>query len=401
MRHENEALTVGLLWHSANSGNLGVGALTQANLAILRDAAARAGVAVRFKVLGWLDRDLEVYVAGTDVEIVALSGRSFRPFGELAQHLGACDLVVDIGAGDSFADIYGGRRFAFMAISKAYALMARRPLVLAPQTIGPFDNPGNRQVAAGLMRGAAAVFTRDRLSTDYARRLGVREVQESTDVAFKLPSDTAMAPPAAPGKVKVGLNVSGLLYAGGYDRANQFGLSLDYRAFTDRLIARLAERPEVELHLVPHVLAPGSAVEDDAAVAQALAQDVPAAVVAPRFASPSAAKGYIGGLDFFLGARMHSCIAALSSGVPVAPLAYSRKFAGLFGSLGYEETVDLKRLDIDAALARALDAFERRAELAERAAAARQAAVTRLAVYEGALQAMLAERGSPHGRLAA
>ena len=36
-------LTIGLLWHSPNSGNLGVGALTLGNIALARKAAEEGG----------------------------------------------------------------------------------------------------------------------------------------------------------------------------------------------------------------------------------------------------------------------------------------------------------------------------------------------------------------------
>ena len=40
---------------------------------------------------------------------------------------------------------------------------------------------------------------------------------------------------------------------------------------------------------------------------------------------------------------MHSTIAAFSSGVPVVPMSYSRKFTGLFNcTLDYDAVVDLK-----------------------------------------------------------
>jgi polysaccharide pyruvyl transferase WcaK-like protein len=51
------------------------------------------------------------------------------------------------------------------------------------------------------------------------------------------------------------------------------------------------------------------------------------------------AKSYISGMDLFIGARMHATIAAISSGVPVIPFSYSRKFEGLFSSLGYPYVV--------------------------------------------------------------
>jgi len=47
-------------------------------------------------------------------------------------------------------------------------------------------------------------------------------------------------------------------------------------------------------------------------------------------------------MDLFIGARMHSTIAAFSSGVPVIPIAYSRKFNGLYDTLQYPYYIDAK-----------------------------------------------------------
>jgi polysaccharide pyruvyl transferase WcaK-like protein len=55
-------------------------------------------------------------------------------------------------------------------------------------------------------------------------------------------------------------------------------------------------------------------------------------------------KGIIGLCDFFIGSRMHSCIAALSQGIPTIGVAYSKKFIGIFNS------VDLGTYVIDARL---------------------------------------------------
>jgi polysaccharide pyruvyl transferase WcaK-like protein len=92
---------------------------------------------------------------------------------------------------------------------------------------------------------------------------------------------------------------------------------------------------------VPHVLAHTMPYEDDYAVSEMLKERYPAAILPPRFAGPSQAKSYIAGLDLLLGSRMHATIAAISSGTAVLPLGYSRKFNGLFGSLGYRWNSDL------------------------------------------------------------
>ena len=61
------------------------------------------------------------------------------------------------------------------------------------------------------------------------------------------------------------------------------------------------------------------------------------------------AKNTIAQMDVFVGARMHATIAAFSSGVPTIPIAYSRKFEGLFGSLGYNHVIDITKLNTEQA----------------------------------------------------
>ena len=68
-------------------------------------------------------------------------------------------------------------------------------------------------------------------------------------------------------------------------------------------------------------------------------------------------------MDFFMGARMHATIGAFSSGVPVVPMAYSRKFNGLFvDTLQYDAMVDMKEQDDDKILSVIKNAFSRRVE---------------------------------------
>ena len=87
----------------------------------------------------------------------------------------------------------------------------------------------------------------------------------------------------------------------------------------------------------------------------------PNIALSPLFLDPVAAKSYISGMDFFMGARMHATIAAFSSGVPVVPMAYSRKFNGLFiDTLSYLHLVDLKVDQAEDALTKIKDGFAHR-----------------------------------------
>ena len=60
-------------------------------------------------------------------------------------------------------------------------------------------------------------------------------------------------------------------------------------------------------------------------------------------------------MDVFIGSRMHSTIAAFSSGIPVIPVAYSRKFEGLFSSLGYNYVIDAQQCDENEAVKKILE----------------------------------------------
>jgi len=323
-----------------NSDNLGVGALTLANAEILREAAKKAGVKAHFLAMSWQDPRPE-YGEWDDIENLHFRTRHIPgPSGPLAEGLRRADMVVDIGGGDSFTDIYGPKRFLTIWATKMHAIRKRLPLILSPQTIGPFETRYAKALAKWSLKRSKLVVSRDAPTTAFLTEMGVTErVLEATDVAMRLPYDPP-APRPAGGKIKVGINVSGLLFSGGYTRSNQFGLKSDYPDLTRRIIRYFQAQDNVEIHLVGHVQSHEIAVEDDHRVNLKLAEEFPDVVVSPFFKSPIDAKTYIAGLDYFMGARMHATIAAFSSRVPVIPMAYSRKFRGVFGSLGYDRSVD-------------------------------------------------------------
>lgn len=382
-------LRIGLLWHTLNHPNLGVDALTRANIAILEAACARAGVLPEFVLLGTPNPD------GIDLANVAQGpGPGLKQLlvgrGPFLDALKSCDIVFDTSEGDSFTDIYGIKRCLLQSLSKLAAARLSGGLVLSPQTIGPFNAPWSRALARHVIGKAKLTFARDHLSTEALHALGIRDrINEVIDVAFRLPYTAGER--LAGDRIGVGVNVSGLMYLA----AHRFQMTIDYPAFIRTLLDRLTRRDDVEVWLVPHVLAEGSE-DDDAAVNRLIAAEFPKARLAPVFRSSVEAKSFISRLDAFTGARMHACIAAFSSGVPVVPIAYSRKFNGLFQSLDYSRFVDGRSATNEAALTM-FDAL-----LAERHAAAGEVAnglgvaASRLARYEDALAQRLGEVAREH-----
>ena len=254
------------------------------------------------------------------------------------------DYILDIGQGDSFADIYGKVRFDLINKIHREASKFHKPYCLLPQTIGPFKDPAIKAQAVKAIAGADMVMARDKQSYDYVIKNVPQQknVKEYIDVAFFLPYKQMTFDKNF---IHVGLNISALLWHGGYTQDNQFGLKGDYQKAVRGIIDYFLSLPNVKLHLIPHVVGSERHIENDYAVSFDLQQESgnPNLILSPLFLSPVDAKSYISGMDFFMGARMHSTIAAFSSGVPVVPMAYSRKFNGLFiDTLGYNHMVDLK-----------------------------------------------------------
>jgi colanic acid/amylovoran biosynthesis protein len=97
---------------------------------------------------------------------------------------------------------------------------------------------------------------------------------------------------------------------------------------------------------------------------------------------PQQSKWVIARTAWFCGMRMHATIAALSSAVPAANVAYSLKARGVFASVGQERRVaDARRLGDEDLLAELWRSWTERA-----VAAAELAVNTPLAVARAAAQ---------------
>ncbi|MCK0127188.1 polysaccharide pyruvyl transferase family protein [Erythrobacter sp. F6033] len=393
---QRKPLHIGLLWHSCFNENLGVGALTVANANLIGAAVEKAGMQPVFHCLGVRGTFDYSHEVGYQCDFTNVGYKALaNPFSDLHRAIRRCDIVFDIGGGDSFSDIYSARRFQLIIASKFAVRLHGVPLVLSPQTIGPFHTRTARLESALALKPAKHVFARDEPSFRVLAELGLKDrASITTDVAFALPFEASLQKgerDLADGPIKVGLNVSALLYRRDIAKGDRISLSADYPALIDAMIDRILRAPRIELHLVPHVLAEAAPHEDDYALAEALAERFPQAILPPRFSGPSEAKSYIAALDLFAGSRMHATIAALSSNTAVLPLGYSRKFSGLFGSLGYDWNSDLTTEANETVLSRLDGALSDLPSLRNEAMVANLEAHRRLKSYTGYLDKVFTE----------
>ncbi|MEZ6019213.1 MAG: polysaccharide pyruvyl transferase family protein [Planctomycetota bacterium] len=194
--------------------------------------------------------------------------------------------VWDVSGGDSFTDLYGVKRFWTTTHPKFLAIEAGRPLVLLPQTYGPFQDPGLRKIAEEVTRKAASAWARDERSFEALRELLGSEFDPArhrcgVDMAFGLPTTPPRAGvvPAAvqewreAGASIVGLNVSGLIYLDPRAAQERYGFRADYGAVMRGLVQALVERDQ-RVVLVPHVLEPAGNVESDPEACRQLVHDL-------------------------------------------------------------------------------------------------------------------------------
>ncbi|ENG2553022.1 TPA: polysaccharide pyruvyl transferase family protein [Citrobacter farmeri] len=392
-----KTIKVCLAWHNINSNNYGVSALAIAQVALLVEAAKRANVNVEIETLGTpfvneltikeeVEKRLKVKLTHNDFSLKnlvrSLTKLDFSVFSLFRKY----DIVMDIGEGDSFTDIYGIKRFIIVSLTKYLALRAKKKLILSPQTIGPFNKKISYFVSRYLMSKCDAVFSRDYKTTQFVRAMGI-ECVEVSDVAFTLPYDSLP-------KIinSVGINISGLLWNGGYSGNNQFGLTVDYQKFVKEAIENFRTRGK-SVHLVAHVIADHLPVEDDYRICvqiKKMFSDDEGVILGPKFTSPIQAKSYISQLEFFTGSRMHATIGSLSAGVITVPIAYSRKFSGVFGSLDYPFTLDAYSLDTEGLLSQLFEYYDHQFQLMHSSMInARNRALQRNEKYVGYLQELL------------
>lgn len=387
-----EKLSICLLGAEPSNGNLGVRALAASLVTALE--RIWPGIEITFLCGGQAGCFRQVVFVGSGYKTLTVQNYRLSPRAKWSQHLvitllaavlyrtvpvvvvrrwllSACPIlrhvvgaafVGDIRGGDSFSDIYGLRRFVCGSLPALLALTAGKELVLWPQTYGPFKSRLAKLLARYILRRSKAVLARDQESLSLANRfLDPRskspKAQICPDVAFNLeplmPEHPAIEPPlpAAADYKLIGFNINGLLYHGGYNQKNMFGLRDNYQEIVLRVAGLLLSLPDTRILLLPHMQKFDEwNVESDHFACGHLFSRLDRSLqsrvhLAAGSYNQHQIKAVIGLCDFFIGSRMHSCIAALSQMVPTIGIAYSRKFKGVFDTLGMPEiALDATRL---------------------------------------------------------
>lgn len=399
-------LRVGLFGCALDTGNAGVSALgLSTTLGLLRARGEHGNIEFTIFDYGEGERRRTIELGEHRAEARLLgcynSRRYWRPsnlmqmFAAARAGLGRAhpytrrlrelDAILDISGGDSFSDIYGPRRFNDVTLPKEIAAALGVPLVLLPQTYGPYRSDSARARAARVTRSARQAWARDEHSHEVLRSLlgdafDPSRHRSGVDVAFGLPAlkprdaETVerLAVLRQSQRIVVGLNVSGLLFNQPGEDRSRYGFRGSYRELIVALLNNLLAREGVGVLLVPHVAPRRPMADCDATACAALLESLTDAqrrrIVAPTRAAEWEApelKWLIGQCGWFCGTRMHACIGAISQGVPTTAIAYSDKTLGVFRTAGVGDRVVDPRNESEAELLGGiLRGFEEREETA-------------------------------------
>ena len=304
------------------------------------------------------------------------------PSSQALKQLLSCDAVLDVSAGDSFANIYGDEVFWYQTQLKLLCLELGLPLVLMPQTYGPFYDEQSRELAADVLSRSTLVCSREKQGLadveELCRHSRVPPMVRVPDMAFLLEPERTELPASMQQAINsegpcIAINVSGLLYFA----RREFCLKVNYAQFSKRLLQWALAIPNSFVVLVSHVVAPTnyrgkkgsnrSLVDTtDTAACEALVSELDPSLkdrvlVLPNSGDPAKAKYAMMQCDYFVGARMHAFIGASSQCVPGSLLAYSKKAEGLANLLGIgESVVDLRNETISECLAKVERQFRQR-----------------------------------------
>lgn len=272
------------------------------------------------------------------------------PFTKLWSLAKKVEFVAAINGGDGFSDIYDTRVFHSRLGLTKLAMAAGIPLIILPQTIGPFSDEKNMALATKILKYAKQVFVRDDCFIANLKKMGVR-YELTNDLSYYMkpePFDITIDSTNA-----VGINVSGLAWDNKFHTlAGQFDT---YSELIMKLITMFQKRGKM-VYLIPHSYnynKPERYNDDLKAAREAYSRleiKTNVVLIDTDLRSPQI-KYLISRMSFFIGTRMHANYAAIFTKVPLYGLAYSYKFKGAFENNGIynriSEINNISKSDID------------------------------------------------------
>lgn len=254
----------------------------------------------------------------------------------IRKELAKADVVLSVGGDnytDDYVDYYDPLRY-YLQLNRMVKNHNKK-LVIWGASVGPFKKQERMKYVVESMNLADLLTIREGRSFKYLHEIGVRNVRRVADPAFLLSTETVDDPVLDVMKDYefLGFNISPLIADYLSDRGKDYVVN-ECATFLDEL---LSDR-DIRVLLVPHVLSDNPS-HNDRLFMEAVRERMKNASLCHlpiKDHNSRQLKFLISKCRYFMGARTHATIAALSTGVPTISIGYSQKALGInedvFGS---------------------------------------------------------------------
>jgi len=216
------------------------------------------------------------------------------------------------------------------------------PYIFLPQAWGPVRTLESRYWMKRMLRQATAIYSRDRVSSEYLQECNVENFLEAPDIAlaFGQNAETQDVPEYLESTLLGEDAVIGVApNMRVYERTPGDGEENQYICLLIALCRHCLEQLGVSVVLIANEIHPGNNVRDDQDLCELLHKQIahPQCFYRRQYCSAETVRNIIGHVDLLIGSRFHTLIFALSQCVPVMALGWSHKYRELLQSFGIEE----------------------------------------------------------------
>lgn len=262
-----------------------------------------------------------------------------EPRGEL-RALRTVDLVVGLGGGymQGPASLGGDLHIFLALLPLMLAKRLQKPIVLAPQSYGPFGTEWQKKAVARVFNSIDAVFVREDTSMDQLVSLGVkpRRLERAVDSGFAFAGG-----PARDWRSKLAIDDGTPLVGMTARRWLAPAAQAQYEKALSLTADYIQAHCGSQVILIPQVSA--KIQQDDDRIVQSRIAAGCAVEHKPinltDLSGHNELKSLYGSLDYHIGTRFHSVIFALTSFVPCIAIEYEHKTGGIMRELGLQRWV--------------------------------------------------------------
>ena len=274
--------------------------------------------------------------------IFALTPKKLMP---IVETYISADIVVS-GPGGFLYSSGRGMSLLVTVYSIFMAIIARKPVYVLPQSIGPLKQPWQKMIIHWLLDHVRIVMVREPLSLKLVQVLGVDQskIHLLPDMAFAIPKSDKII--GSEWLEEKGIDphkkepLLGMTIINWGEQHKGFEFQAEYERACAAAVEWFIKSTEGKVILFPQVFGPYLS-QDDRVPARRVAEQLPelskSIIMIEQPLPLELLKSVYGWMDIFIGSRMHSNIFSLCEGVPVIMIGYLPKTRGLAEMLGIEE----------------------------------------------------------------